>query len=247
MKLSVSEISRLTGISVRTLHYYDEINLLKPSSVDKNNGYRYYDERSLERLQEILFYRELDFSLKTILQIITSPGYNKKEALSQQKHLLTLKKKRLERLIEALDNELEGEYTMKFDEFKNSEYEEAREKYAQEASRKWGDTDAYKESQKKTGLYSDEKWEQVNKETDNIMREFAECMKKGASPSDNQAQLLVEKWRNFISANYYECTKEILAGLGQMYIADERFRENIDKHSDGTAEFISEAIKVYCR
>lgn len=246
MKLSVSEISRLTGVSVRTLHYYDEINLLKPSFVDKHNGYRFYDEKSLERLQQILFYRELDFTLKTILQIITSPNYNKKEALSQQKHLLTLKKKRLEKLIEALDNGLKGEYTMKFNEFRNSEYEEAREKYAQEASKKWGNTDAYKESRKKTASYSKEKWNEVNKEMDNIMGEFSECMKAGTASSDSQAQFLVEKWQKFITANYYECTKEILAGLGQMYVADESFKKNIDKHSDGTAEFMSEAIKVYC-
>lgn len=247
MKLSVSEMSKLTGVSVRTLHYYDQIDLLKPAFVDGQNGYRYYDESSLERLQEILFYRELDFELKTISGIITSPDYNKAKALSEQKHLLTLKKQRLERLIDAIDNGLRGEYTMKFNAFDNSEYEAAREKYAKEASEKWGNTDAYKESEKKTSSYSKEKWNEVNAGMDSIMEEFAECMKSGEDPSDKEAQLLVEKWQNFITENYYKCTNEILAGLGQMYTADDRFRSNIDSHGDGTAEFMSQAISTYCR
>ncbi len=246
MKLSVSEISKLTGVSVRTLHYYDQIGLLKPSFIDTRNGYRFYDESSLERLQVILFYRELDFPLKTISEIITSPRYDKSKALSEQKHLLTLKKQRLERLIDAIDNNLKGEYTMKFNAFDNSEYEAAREKYAKEASEKWGDTDAYKESVKKTSSYSKEKWNQVNSGMDNIMDEFAQCMKNGSSPSDREAQLLVEKWQNFITENYYKCTKEILAGLGQMYIADDRFKANINSHGEGTADFMSKAISVYC-
>ena len=107
--MHIREFAKLTGVSVRTLHYYDEIGLLNPSFVDEQNGYRSYDERSLERMQEILFYRELDFSLKSIAEILSSPNYNKRKALIEQKRLLTLKKDRLERLIKALDSAVKGE------------------------------------------------------------------------------------------------------------------------------------------
>ena len=104
MKMQIKEFAELTGVSVRTLHYYDEIGLLKPSEVDAQTGYRFYDENSFERMQEILFYRELDFSLKTISEILSSPDYDKQQALSRQRKLLLAKKERLEQLIMAIDS-----------------------------------------------------------------------------------------------------------------------------------------------
>lgn len=245
MKMHIREFAKLTGVSVRTLHYYDEIGLLKPYSVDEQNGYRCYDEQCLQRMQEILFYRELDFPLKSISEILSSPDYDKHDALKEQKRLLELKKKRLERLIDALEGAVKGE-NMSMNIFDNSEFEAQREKYAKEAKEKWGGTAAYKESAEKTAGYGKDKWKEVNDGMNDIIREFAECRKSGAAPSAPSAQALVKKWQDFISENYYACTKEILAGLGEMYIADERFRENIDKQGDGTAVFISEAIKSYC-
>lgn len=244
--MHIREFAKLTGVSVRTLHYYDEIGLLKPSSVDEQNGYRFYDERCLERMQEILFYRELDFPLKDIQAILSSPDYDKQTALKEQKHLLTLKKKRLERLITALDSAMKGEnLTMNI--FDNSEFEAQREQYAKEAKEKWGATDAYKESAEKTSGYSKEKWNEVNDGMNALMAEFAACRKKGFAPDSTEAQTLVKKWQDCISANFYTCTKEILAGLGEMYVADERFKANIDSHGDGTADFMREAIAAYCR
>lgn len=247
IRMQINEIAKLTGVSVRTLRYYDEINLLKPSYVDKQNGYRFYDEKSLLRMQEIMFYRELDFSLKSISEILSSPNYNKTKALSDQKQLLMLKKQRIERLISALDDAVKGVDTMNFDAFDNKEYDAAREKYAAEAKEKWGNTDAYKQFSDKTSSYSKQKWSEVNSAMDRIISEFAECMNSGAAPSDNSAQGLVKKWQDFITENNYNCTKEILAGLGEMYVGDERFKKNIDKHAEGTAEFMCEAIIVYCR
>ena len=159
MKLQIKEFAELTGVSVRTLHYYDEIGLLKPSFVDEQNGYRFYDESSMERMQEILFYRELDFPLKSIAEILASPNYDKQKALAEQKRLLTLKKDRLERLIAALEQAEKGEITMSA--FDNSEYETARQQYEDEAKQRWGDTDAYRESQAKTAGYSKDKWNDV--------------------------------------------------------------------------------------
>ena len=244
MKLQIKEFAGLTGVSVRTLHYYDEIGLLKPSYVDEQNGYRFYDENSLERMQEILFYRELDFSLKSIAEILASPNYDKRQALAEQKRLLTLKKDRLERLIAALEQAEKGEITMSA--FDNSEYETARQQYEDEAKQRWGGTDAYKQSQAKTAGYSKDKWNDVLGGLNGAFAEFAVCRNGGHTPDSDAAQQLVKKLQDYITANFYHCTDEILAGLGQMYVCDERFKKNIDKNGEGTAEFVAEAIKIYC-
>lgn len=246
MKMHIREFAKLTGVSVRTLHYYDEIGLLNPSFVDEQNGYRSYDERSLERMQEILFYRELDFSLKSIAEILSFPNYNKSKALTEQKRLLTLKKERLERLILALDSAVKGENVLNMHLFDNSEFEKAREKYAHEAMEKWGDTNSYKEYAEKISFYSKQKWNTINSDMSSIFSEFAKAMKNGKNPSDSSVQAIVTKWKEFITENYYLCNNDILSGLGEMYINDDRFKKNIDNYGNGTAEFISKAIKVYC-
>ena len=240
MNMQIKEFAQFTGVSVRTLHYYDEIGLLKPARVDKSTGYRYYDEQSLLRMQEILFYRELDFSLKSIEEILSSPNYDKTKALQEQKHLLILKKERLERLISAIDGAMKGENVMKA--FDNTEFE----KHKAEAKEKWGKTDAYKEHKEKTKDYSKDKWNSLAAGMDEIMAAFGASMKNGAAPDSSEAQDLVKSLQRHITENYYNCTNEILYGLGQMYVADDRFRANIDKHGDGTAAFIREAIKIYC-
>ena len=245
MKLQIKEFAELTGVSVRTLHYYDEIGLLKPSFVDEQNGYRFYDEESLERMQEILFYRELDFSLKSIGEILALPNYDKQKALAEQKRLLTIKKKRLEQLIAALEQAEKGE--IKMSAFDNSEYETARQQYEDEAKQRWGDTDAYKESQAKTARYSKDQWNDVLGGMNGIFAEFADCRNCGESADGDTAQRLVKKLQDYITALFYHCTDEILAGLGQMYVCDERFKNNIDKCGEGTAEFASVAIKIYCK
>ena len=236
--MQIKEFAQQIGVSVRTLHYYDEIGLLKPSEVDAQNGYRFYDERSLERMQEILFYRELDFSLKTIAQILLSPDYDKQQALTWQRKLLFAKKERLERLIDALDSLEKGEVFMK----PNNEYEDLKNKYAEEVRQRWGSTDAYKESQQRNTDFS-----QAASLLDAVFEEFAELDRSGISPDDEAAKIQVEKLQRCITDNFYTCTNEILAGLGQMYAADVRFKTNIDKHGEGTAEFVSQCIKSYCR
>ena len=243
MKMQIKEFAKLTGVSVRTLHYYDEIGLIKPALVDAQNGYRFYDENSLLRMQEILFYRELDFPLKSILAILSSPDYDKQKALAEQRKLLELKKERLERIIDALDGATKGKVTMTA--FDNSDYETARKQYEVEAKQRWGETDAYKEHREKTADYSKDKWQEVNDGLMTIFAKFAECKQNGNTADSDDAQALVKELQNYITENYYTCTKEILAGLGQMYIADERFKTNIDEKGDGTAEFVSKAIENY--
>ncbi len=240
MKMQIKEFAELTGVSVRTLHYYDEIGLLTPAFVDRSTGYRFYDNNSLLRMQEILFYRELDFSLKSIGEILSSPNYDTRKSLEEQKSLLILKKERLERLISAIDDAMKGENVMRA--FDNSEFE----KHKAEAKEKWGNTDAYKQHAERTKNYSGQKWNDLAGEMEHIMAEFAVCMRNGETPDSTEAQSLVKMLQSHITENYYLCTNEILSGLGQMYVADERFKHNIDKHADGTAAFICDAIKVYC-
>ena len=237
MNMQIKEFAAYTGVSVRTLHYYDEIGLLKPAFVDRNTGYRYYDNTSLLRMQEILFYRELDFSLKRIGEILSSPHYDKTAALQEQKQLLILKKERLERLISAIDGASRGENVMNaFDKTKI-------EGYKQEAKARWGDTAAYAQyTEKVAGKNEGDLFAGMEA----VLAEFSACKAQGNVPSSPAAQELVEKLQNYISNHFYTCTKEILAGLGQMYTADERFKTNIDKHGEGTASFISNAIAHYC-
>ena len=241
MKMRIQEFARLTGVSVRTLHYYDEIELLVPACVDKDTGYRYYDQASLLRMQEILFYRELDFSLKSIGQILSSPNYDAKQSLSEQRNLLILKKERLERLISAIDHAMKGENVMSA--FDNSKFDA----YKAEARQRWGNTDAYREHAERTKNYSKTKWKELAGEMNEIFAEFALCMKNGETPDSAEVQNLVKALQDHITGNYYPCTNEILAGLGQMYTADERFRSSIDGNGDGTARFVSEAIEAYCK
>ncbi len=241
MKMLIKEFADFTGVSVRTLHYYDEIGLLKPAFVDGNTGYRYYDDNSLLRMQELLFYRELDFPLKSIGEILSSPDYDTRKSLEEQKKLLILKKERLERLISSIDDAMKGANVMSA--FDNSEFE----KYKVAAQEKWGKTEAYKEYAEKTKKYSKQKWNDLAEGMGGVLAEFALCMKNGTEPEAYEAQELVKALQKHITENYYLCTNEILASLGQMYVADERFKNNIDKNADGTAEFICNAIEAYCR
>ena len=245
MKMQIKEFADFAGVSVRTLHYYDEIGLLKPALVDEQTGYRFYDEQSLERMQAILFYRELDFPLKSICEILSFPYYNQEKALKEQKKLLILKKERLERLILAIDDAMKGRNIMNV--FDNSDFETTRKEYEMEAKEKWGRTEAYTEFTEKSKNYSKENYNKLYEGMEDIFHEFAQCMQSAVEPDSDKAQALVKKLQEYISVNFYTCTKQILAGLGQMYIADERFQKNIDQHAAGTAEFASKAIQIYCK
>lgn len=232
---TVKEISRLTGISVRTLHYYDEINLLKPTQIT-NAGYRLYDDTALERLHSILLFKELQFPLKEIKAILDNPNFDQQTALKEQISFLELQKKRLDKIISSARNMLmKGAENMSFSAFDKTELEQ----YAEEAKQKWGHTDAYKEYEQK---YSDS-----SDKTEQLMQLFTEIGKiKHLPPGCKEAQKLIKELQNFITENYYFCTDEILKGLGQMYISDERFKNNIDKAGgSGTAEFTAKAIKLF--
>lgn len=244
MRLSVSETSKLSGVSVRTLHYYDEIGLLMPSEIS-SNGYRFYNDECLSKLQQIMFLKELEFSLKDIKQILQSPNFNQEEAFLKQKQLLKLRRKRIDKLIKLLDANLKGINTMnEFNSFDTSEIESTRKKYVKEAKERWSGTDEYKCYEEKTKKYSNSDWDNISGVADKIFKEFA--VNSDKSPESEVAQELVLKWQQYITDNYYTCSKEILASLSEMYIKDHRFKNNINKYGENTAEFMSKAIKYFC-
>lgn len=244
MKMSVGRVSKLTGVSVRTLHYYNEIKLLNPSEISEA-GYRLYDECDLEELQQIMFFRELDFSLEDIQKIVKSPDYDKKEALENQKNLLQIKEKRLKKLISLIDKTLEGEKTMSFKEFDLSEIERAKKEYAAEVKERWGDTKTYAENEQKTKEYGTKQWKLIDEKAAEIFLWFANNQDK--KPNDEEALQAVKRWQEYITEKFYTCTNPILSGLADMYIGDERFKNNIDKYGNGTAQFMHDAIKEYCK
>ncbi len=239
---TVKEVSRLTGVSVRTLHHYDAIGLLKPTEVTAA-GYRLYDDTALRRLQSILLFRELQFPLKEIKGILDSPAFDPAEALNHQIKLLELQKEHLENLISlACKIKNKGENEMNFEAFDKTNMEQ----YAAEVKERWGNTDAYKEWEQKGKRKTKE---EISKAGERMMELFAELGSlKELSPEDEAVQEKISMIQKHITDNYYTCTNEILKDLGEMYVGDERMKQNIDRAGgEGTAEFARGAISKYCK
>jgi len=244
----INEVSKLTGVSIRMLHHYDKIGLLSPSKRTDSN-YRMYNDNDISRLYQILLFKELEFPLQNIKQILDDKDFDREEALKVQRNLIFKKKKRLERILESIDDTIEnlGGESMNKNNFKAFNYEDVKkhqEKYKEEVEKRYGKSDAYKESQEKTSKYSKNDWENIMEEVSVIYEELSKLMDK--DPSDEKVQALIEKWRNHITTNFYNCTIEIFRGLALMYVGDERFTKNIDKYGEGLAQFMSDAMNIYC-
>ena len=238
---TVKEVSQITGISIRTLHHYDAIGLLKPTAVTEA-GYRLYDDQALARLQTVLLFRQLRFPLKEIAEILDRPGFDPLQALEDQIQLLELQRSKLDEIIaHARSLQITGGISMNFSAFDNSK----QERYAQEAKKKWGKTDAYREFEQKT---KDQTKAQIQSAGDGLMDIFAEIgTLRHTSPESAGAQTLIEKLQQYITDHFYTCTPQILRGLGQMYIAGDELTKNIDRAGgEGTAEFTHRAIEIYC-
>lgn len=240
-KLTVNEVSKLTGVSIRTLQYYDKIGLLKPTEYTKA-GYRLYDDAALETLQQILLFRELEFPLKDIKDIVTSSGFDKNKALQQQIELLELKKEHIDNLISMCRGlQLRGPKHVDFTAFDASKLDE----YAKRAKEQWGETPEFKEFEEKdkNRTKTDEQRMMAN-----FMRIFEKFGRmKEMNPASVEVQEQVKKLQSFISDHFYKCSNEMLFGLGKMYDGGGDFTNNIDKMGgEGTTEFIFRAIKIYC-
>lgn len=249
MPYKVKEVAELVGVSVRTLHHYDQIGLLIPKSTTQA-GYRLYTDKDLERLQQILFFKEIGFHLQEIKQILDSPGFDRKQALQAHKELLIEKRKRLEEIIRTVEktiSSIEGGKEMDkkemFDGFDMSIIEEYKEKYAEEARQKYG-KETVDECEQKTSGYTESDWARIMAKSDEIYQKLAASMDKG--PADPRVQEAVAEWRQHITDHFYHCTLEIFRGLGDLYVDDERFTASIDKYKAGLAKFMREAMHIYC-
>lgn len=239
---TVNEVSKITGVSIRTLHYYDSIGLLSPSSVT-DAGYRLYDDDALLRLQNILLFRELKFPLKEISEILNSPDFDRNMALEQQIRLLEMQKEHIANLINfARGIKLTGVNNMDFKAFDKSKMDE----YSAQAKAMWGKTDAYKEFETNAKDRTESEQDSINNRLMDIFRRFGEI--KEQSPDSDISQALVKELQQYITDNFYTCTKEILKGLGAMYVGGGSMTDNIDAAGGkGTAEFSAKAIEAYCK
>jgi DNA-binding transcriptional MerR regulator len=239
---TVKEVSRLTGVSVRALHHYDAIGLLKPAKVTEA-GYRLYDDAALGRLQTILLFRELQFSLKEIKAMLDAADFDPMKALDDQIRLLELRREHLEKLIDhARQIQRTGVMNMDFKAYDTKKLDA----YAAEAKERWGHTDAWRESQEKAKGKSRET--QIS-EADGLMDIFRRLGQfREGSPAAPETQALIAELQQYICDHYYNCTKQILYGLGQMYAAGDEMNENIDRAGGaGTGDFARRAIEIYCK
>lgn len=242
MMMTVHEVSKISGVSIRALHHYDKIGLL-PATEVSNAGYRLYDDTALERLQHILLFRELEFSLKEIRDILDSPDFDRSRALEQQIHLLELRREHLQKLIDlARGIKTMGVKCMSFEAFDTKKMDE----YARQAKESWGKTDAYREYEQKSSGRSKEEQQTLHVRMMEIFAGFGRI--KDQSPDGEEAVGLAKKLQDFITEHFYTCTDEILLGLGAMYAGGGDFTANIDKAGgEGTAVFADKAIQAYCR
>lgn len=238
---TVRQVSALCGISVRTLHHYDAIGLLKPSFVSES-GYRYYGDDALRRLQSILLFRELAFPLKEIKRILDSPNYQWEQALQQQIRLLELRQQRLAQILNAArEIQRTGVKEMLLSVFDTGEIEA----YAAEAKAKWGKTDAYQAYEARSAERSKAGQAAAAEGLMALFQRFGEA--RVLPPDGEQAQGLVQELQAYITDHFYPCTGEILQSLGELYENDARMRQSIDdRGGEGTAAFAAKAIRCYC-
>ncbi|EEM03389.1 Transcriptional activator tipA [Bacillus pseudomycoides] len=238
MTMRVKEVADLVGISVRTLHHYDEIGLLTPDETTES-GYRLYSNENLETLQQILFFKELGFSLKNIKEIIMSPSFDREEALQLHKKMLLEKRARLDKVIATIDKTIKhtkGEIQMTNKE-KFEGFDFSQNPYEQEARERWGDEAVDKANKTAAGMPK-EKQEEFN----GIYRKLA-TLRNGA-PDSKEAQEAIQEWYDYLQ-NFGQYSLETFKGLGQMYVDDERFTKNIDQFGEGLAQFMCDAMAVY--
>ncbi|GAB6931160.1 TipAS antibiotic-recognition domain-containing protein [Paenibacillus sp. JCM 10914] len=247
--LAVKDIVQITGITTRTLHYYDEIDLLKPTLV-ADNGYRYYDQEGLARLQTILFLKEMDVSLREIADILKLPLEEQRELLRQHNHALRLKKQRLERISTALDEFVAGKDVYHLGIFKDSTILPLPEQYAQEAKWRYGETEAYQAfEQKLQELASSEKERQFaefEQNMERVFRRLAACIH--LSPTSDEVQQLVAEWRSYLDQSM-DCDAHLLTCIADTYQSDARFKQYINQFSEqgDLAGFVCEAVGWYVK
>jgi MerR family transcriptional regulator, thiopeptide resistance regulator len=242
--VNVGEVAALAGVTVRTLHHYDRIGLLSPSG-RTSAGYRQYSPADLDRLHQVLLYRELGFSLEDVAALLDDA--DPVEHLRRQHRLLLERLERTSAMVAAVEKEMEAramgiplspeERFEVFGEFDPDRYEE-------EVQERWGETDAYKESKRRTSSYGKDDWLRIKAEGEDVEARFAAALRDGVPADSERAMDIAEEHRQQISRNFYDCPPEMHAGLGRMYVEDERFTAHYERIVPGLAEYVSTAVQA---
>jgi MerR family transcriptional regulator, thiopeptide resistance regulator len=242
---TVGAVAKLAGVSVRLLHHYDRIGLLEPSGRSAA-GYRIYSLADLKRLQQVLFYRELGFTLEDIARILADPGQDELAHLRQQHRLLREQISRRQGMLAAIEKELEagkmGIALTPEEQFEIFGTDKVSGEWAEEAQRRWGDTDAWAQSQRRAAAYTKQDWIDIRAEATAINQEFIAAMTAGTPADDPRATDVAERHRQHISRWFYDCSYDLHRGLAELYVADQRFGKNYDDMAPGLARYVHDAM-----
>jgi DNA-binding transcriptional MerR regulator len=238
--LTVHQVAQLTGVSVRTLHHYDQIGLLSPSKIGTSNGYRYYQKAALQRLQHILYFRELEFSLDEIKRMLDAPGFDYQQAYREHRRLLAAKRDRIDRLIATLDHYIYKEGTMadqSFDAFTDKDLSLLKD----EAKKRWGNSEAWRQSQERTRHWTKADYDRIKQDGERFTAELATLV--GQDPAAPQVQLMIAQHRQGINV-FYDCSDEIYEGLARMYVEDSRFAAYYQRFHPDLPQFLHRAMLI---
>jgi DNA-binding transcriptional MerR regulator len=242
---TVGRVAELAGVTVRTLHHYDEIGLVIPSGRTAA-GYRVYEPPDIERLARVLTYRNLGFSLERVAELLDDPTADHTTHLRRQRQLLVERGERLAGMLAAIDKELEakamGMQLTPEEQLEVFGTDKVGGEWAEEAEQRWGETDAFRESQRRTASYTREDWERLKVESDDGLRGFADAMRAGVSAGGLEGRALAEQHREFLCRWFYDCGYELHRNLAEMYVADERFTATFDVVAPGLAAYVRDAI-----
>jgi DNA-binding transcriptional MerR regulator len=244
--VNVGELAALAGVTVRTLHHYDRIGLVRPSHRTAA-GYRDYTASDLDRLHQVLVYRELGFPLEEVASLLDDPDADPAAHLRRQHRLLRDRLERTQAMVAAVEKEMEARSMgisltpeEKFELFGEGYSED----YEREAEERWGETEAWGQSRRRTAAYRKEDWQRIKAEVDDVQRRFAEAMRAGVPADSEQAMDVAEEHRQHISRWFYDCPPAMHAGLGRMYVEDERFTANYEQVAPGLAQYVSTAVQA---
>ncbi len=244
MSYTVGQLADLAGVTVRTLHHYDRIGLLRASG-RTDGGYRRYEARDVERLHRVLSYRELGIPLDQIASLLDEPGADPLSHLRRQESLLRDRIDRLEQMLAATHTMMEA-HEMNLNLTPEEHFELFGDfdpaVYAKEAEERWGGTDAFEQSRQRTKSYGKAEWRRIQDEGSEIERDFVRAMSAGVDPADPQAMDLAEAHRRHISRWFYDCSSQMHAQLGEMYVADPRFTAHYEERAAGLAAYVQDAI-----
>ena len=246
MDFKIGDVARLAGVSVRALHHYDEIGLVRPSARSAA-GYRLYAPADLERLQQVLFFKELGFPLEEIQRILIDPDFDIGAALRMQRQMLTDRATRIQALITAVDaaiDSLERKTTMTEEERFEVFGDFDPGKYEEEAKQRWGTSEAYRDSKKRTKNYTKEDWAKIKSEADAIFPALGKLLEAGRPPSSREAMDIAERHRLHIEKWFYRCPRSMHAGIGELYVSDPRFTEGLDRFGAGLADYARRAWRA---